>query len=107
MTTRAQNVIFALNLLLLVAGGTWFCFWLLYYTDKFDDFAKLLALGGGLTWLAFVLKLLPDNRLKELQSRLDRLVFSHWWFSVLLIIAVAVGLCYRAHFGALQVELFQ
>jgi hypothetical protein len=107
MTRRSQSAAFAVNLILLIAGGTWLCFWLLHYTDKFEDFAKVLALGGGLTWLAFILKVLPDERLKELQSTLDRLIFSQWWPTVLLITAFAAGLYCRAHIGTLQVELFQ
>jgi hypothetical protein len=107
MTRRSQSAAFAVNLILLIAGGTWLCFWLLHYTDKFEDFAKVLALGGGLTWLAFILKVLPDERLKELQSTLDRLIFSQWWPTLLLIIAFAAGLYCRAHIGTLQVELFQ
>lgn len=102
-----ETVAFIVNLTLLVATGTWLCVWLLYYTDNFEDFAKVLALGGGLTWLAFLLKLLPDDRLKALQGQLDRLVFSRWWLTAALIIAFAVGLYTRAHFGTLQVELFQ
>jgi len=104
---RSHRVAFGVNLVLLITGGTWLCFWLLHYTDKFDDFAKVLALGGGLTWLAFLLKVLPDERLKELQAVLDRLVFSQWWLTVLLIIAFSVALYCREHIGALQVELFQ
>jgi hypothetical protein len=69
--------------------------------------AKVLAIGGGLTWLAFVLKVLPDERLRELQSTVDRLIFGQWWPTVLLIIAFAAGLYCRAHIGTLQVELFQ
>ncbi len=97
---------FVVNLVLLIAGGTWLCVWLLHYTDKFDDFAKLLALGGGLTWVAFVLKLLSEERLKALQRAADRFVFSNWLLTVLLLIAGIVGYWYRAHSGTLQVELF-
>jgi len=107
MNQPAETLAFIVNLTVLVATGTWLCVWLLYYTDNFDDFAKVLALGGGLTWLAFVLKLLPDERLKALQGDLDRLVFSRWWLTVVLMVAFAVGLYCRAHFGTLQVELFQ
>jgi hypothetical protein len=102
-----ETLAFIVNLTFLVASGTWLCVWQLYYTDNFDDFAKVLALGGGLTWLAFLLKLLPDERLKALQVQLDRLVFSQWWLTAALIIAFAVGLYTRAHIGTLQVELFQ
>jgi hypothetical protein len=98
---------FVLNLVLLIVVGTSFCIWLLHYTDKFDDFAQVLALGGGLTWLAFVLKLLSEERLKALQSDLDKLIFSQWWLTVLLLLASATGLYYRAHYGTLQVELFR
>ena len=107
LSKSPETVVFIVNLTLLVATGTWLCVWLLYYTDKFDDFAKILALGGGLTWLAFLLKLLPDERLKALQSQLDGLVFSRWWLTAALIIAFAGGLYTRAHLGTLQVELFQ
>jgi hypothetical protein len=98
---------FVVNFFLLVAGGTWLCFWLLYYTDKFDDFAKILALGGGLTWLAFVLKLLSEDRLKSLQKAADRLVFSNWLVTVLLVVACIAGYWGRAHYGTLQVELLE
>jgi hypothetical protein len=99
--------VFWVNLLLLIAGGTWLCFWLLYYTDKFDDFAKILALGGGLTWLAFVLKLLPEERVKALQKVMDRWVFSNWVLTALLVVASIFGYWYSSHSGTLQVELFE
>ena len=102
-----KTVVFDVNLFLLIASGTWLCVWLLYYTDKFDDFAKVLALGGGLTWLAFVLKVLSEERLKKLQGDLDRLVFSRWWLTIVLLVSFGVGLYCRSHYGTLQVELFQ
>ena len=99
-------LIFVVNLVLLIASGTWFCIWLLHYTDRFEGLAQVLALGGGLTWLAFVLKLLSEERLKAFQRDLDRFVFSHWWLTLVLLAACAVGFYLRAHYGALQVELF-
>lgn len=99
--------LFWVNLLLLIAGGTWLCFWLLYYTDKFDDFGKILALGGGLTWLAFVLKLVSEERIKALQAAVDRWVFSNWLLTALLVVACCFGYWYSAHYGTLQVELFE
>lgn len=97
---------FLINLLLLIVGGTWVCVWLIHYTDKFDDFAKVLALGGGLTWVAFVLKVLREERLEAFQRAADRFIFSNWIVTVALLIACFVGLYSRRHLGTVQVELF-
>src|SRR4051812_28381189 len=59
------------NLLSIISVGVLVSGWLLYYTDWFEVVGGLLALGGILSWLAFVSKILPDERIKQLQKRFD------------------------------------
>lgn len=52
-------------------AGTTVLWWVLHYTEWFEEIGGFLALGGALSWLAFVLRLISDERTKQLQSLLD------------------------------------
>ena len=59
---RPLQPVFVCNLVLMLSLGVGVSAWVLRYTDLFEEFAGLLALGGLFSWLAFVSKLLPENR---------------------------------------------
>jgi hypothetical protein len=68
---------FALNLVGLLLVGVGVLGWILYYTDWFPAVGGLLALGGALSWLGFVSRLLKESRIKELQEWADRKIFDN------------------------------
>jgi hypothetical protein len=61
--------IFYVNLLAILLFGVANSAWLLRFTDYFEVVGGLLALGGLFSWLAFVVKVLPDDRLKAIQKK--------------------------------------
>src|SRR5713101_379462 len=81
---------YKLNLFLIGVLGVALCWWIYYFTDWFEAFASLLALGGIFSWLAFVAKVLPDERLKEMQAWVDSSVLTRpkLWLAVLIVGAV-------------------
>jgi hypothetical protein len=56
--------LFVTNLLAILAVGVSFCAWILHYTEWFPAIGGILALGGVLSWLAFVSRILPDHPMK-------------------------------------------
>jgi hypothetical protein len=56
------------NVLLFLATGTLITFWFWRNTDYFDEFGAILTFGGVLSWVAVALKIVPEDRLKTLQS---------------------------------------
>src|SRR6266850_6540556 len=88
---------YKLNLLVIAVVGVALCWWIYHFTDWFEAFASLLALGGIFSWLAFVAKVLPEARLKEMQDWVDSSVLTRpkLWLAVLIVGAVlfAGGLC--------------
>src|SRR5580765_5412413 len=80
-STRLICINFATLLLL----GTFLSGWLLRYTDYFEVFGGLLALGGLFTWLAFLLKLFPETEMQRLQAGLYELVLKQPWMWALYL----------------------
>src|SRR6266851_5638273 len=82
-----QSGPYKLNLFLIGLLGVALCWWIYHFTDWFEAFASLLALGGIFSWLAFVAKVLPDVRLKEMQDWVDSSVLTRpkLWLAVLVI----------------------
>ena len=78
--------------------------WLLRYTDWFETFAGLLALGGVLSWLAFISRAIPDDRLKSLQGQIVGVILEsrRTWKVVLSIVVLLFALSFCL--GSLQVE---
>ena len=68
---REVRSLFVRNLFWLIALGVMVTAWIIKYTDWFSEFAGLLALGGLFSWLAFVAKILPEDRVKDLQAWVD------------------------------------
>lgn len=57
------------NLVWVVFTGTLVFAWIMRYTPWFEAVASVLALGGVLSWTAFVIQLLPKSSVEEFQSR--------------------------------------
>src|SRR6266496_3789796 len=70
---------FTTNLAWIIVLGVAISGWILYFTDWFPAIGGLLALGGVFSWLAFVSKVLPDERLKVLQASAGARIFSRRW----------------------------
>jgi hypothetical protein len=95
---------YARNLTTLILTGVLVSGWFLFYTDWFEVIGGLLALSGILSWLAFVSKILPEERIKQLQAALDARVLAkpRTWLVVsgLLVILILIALC----FGSLELK---
>src|SRR5947209_1330617 len=81
----AASALFVTNLILIGVFGVALSGWILFYTDYFEIFGGLLSLTGLFSWLAFISKALPEDRLKALQSALDNRVFNRHKTSVLIL----------------------
>jgi hypothetical protein len=78
--------------------------WVIRYTDWFEAFAGLLALGGLFSWLAFVSKLLSEERVKELQQWADRDIFANPGMVVPLAGCFASLALIGCFLGSVQIE---
>lgn len=88
---------FVRNLVLLLVVGVGILAWVLSYTDWFPAIGGVLALGGALSWLAFVSRLLKEDRLKQLQDWADRAIFDNprtQWRVVIVGTFAAVAACF-------------
>jgi hypothetical protein len=104
---RSRTNAFLFNFALIVLFGVAATGWIRRYTDWFEIVGGLLALGGAFTWLAFVLKILRDQRLKAMQIWADRVIFRgmpvRMGLGMLFVggtLVVALGV------GTIQVESF-
>jgi hypothetical protein len=86
--TPAPSSLFLKSLLLLLAFGVAGLGWLLLYTDWYESVGGILALGGALSWLAFVSRVMKKERLEQLQDWADAAIFNNprtpWVVSALL-----------------------
>jgi len=73
--------------------GVAICWWVYYFTDWFEIFSSLLALGGIFSWLAFVAKILPEERVKQFQDWVDNqiVLWRRAWRWAIILAAVLVG----------------
>src|SRR5438132_6389054 len=67
-TNADRSEIGSMNFVLLIVLGVAVSYWLMWYSEWFEQFASILALSGGLTWVAVVLKLLTEDQKRNLQS---------------------------------------
>jgi hypothetical protein len=81
---------FVPNLIVLILVGVAISAWLLTFTDWFAEFSALLALSGLFTWISVVSKLLREERVKDLQARLDRAVFQRLNWGRYLLVAIVL-----------------
>ena len=96
--------LFVTNLLAILAVGVAFCGWILYYTEWFPAIGGILALGGVLSWLAFVSKILQDDRTKAIQTWADRAILCSRITLGVLVLVTAFGLLAASFLGTVQVE---
>ena len=92
------------NLFFIGVLGVALCWWVYYFTDWFEIFSSLLALGGIFSWLAFVAKILPDDRLKGLQGWVDEKILTRprAWLGAIVLGIVLGGLA--ACWGTIEVQ---
>jgi hypothetical protein len=105
--TRKDERLFACNFASLILLGGVISFWLFFRTDWFETFGSLLALGSLLSWLAFVLKIFPEDETKKIQKGLFRVLLERrfmWTLYLGLVAAFALG---AASFGTFQLEAVQ
>jgi hypothetical protein len=95
---------FVRNLFVIIVLGVLVSAWIIAYTDWFAEFAGLLALGGLFSWLAFVAKILPEERLKEFQNWVDTFVLSGERTSSVLGYMLIFGVLISMFLGTVQVE---
>jgi len=99
--------LFVANLILIGTFGVALSGWILFYTDYFEVFGGLLSLTGLFSWLAFISKALPEDRLKALQSALDNGVFNRRRTSIAILCCFLLGAVVASFVGAVQVEAMQ
>jgi len=88
------------NFAALAVAGVLLSAWMLHFTDWFEEALTLLALGGLASWLAFMLKVVPEPYLKSFQSQFyDRILSRRhlWW---ILLVITALGLLFFVLFVA-------
>jgi hypothetical protein len=92
------------NLASILAAGVVVSWWLLSFTDSFEAVGSLLALGGLFSWLAFVSKALPEDRMKSLQRFIDERVLGYPKTWKLVLGGLGALVLLSSFLGTLQVE---
>lgn len=92
------------NLFFIGLLGVAACWWFYYFTAWFEIFSSLLALGGIFSWLAFVAKVLPDDRLKGLQVWVDEKILTRpgAWLCAIAFGILLLG--FAACWGTIEVQ---
>ena len=98
--------LFLLNLLALIVLGTAVSWWILYFTSWFPELGGLLALGGLLSWLAFVFRLVPADTGKALQERFASVLNSRLATCIILLAVMALWRL-SAPYGSVRIEAHQ
>lgn len=105
---RTRQRRYVINLGLILLFGVLGCWWVLYYSDWFEIVGGLLTLGGAFAWLAFVSKILRDDRIKELQSWVEKVILERKWVTVVCLLLLFVAVLLPGLFlGTIQVESVQ
>ncbi|HKA37371.1 MAG TPA: hypothetical protein VKH43_11175 [Thermoanaerobaculia bacterium] len=100
----ALSPLFVANLLAILCLGVAVSAWILYYTDWFPAVGGLLALGGVVSWLAFISRILSEERMKALQAWTDRSILCSRATLAFVAALAAAGLVTASFLGAIQVE---
>jgi len=95
------------NLVLLGFLGVLVCGWILYFSDWFEVVGGLLALGGAFTWLAFVLKIIREDRIHEMQGWIEKRILGRKLTRVVLLSVIFVGIVLSQLLGTIQVDLYR
>jgi hypothetical protein len=105
-TARRPNApaYFAANLVLLVVVGVAALSWILDFTDWFPAVGGVFALGGALSWLAFVSRLLKEERLEELQDWADHAIFDNRRTRLAVVVIGLAGLVGACFVGTLELQ---
>jgi hypothetical protein len=106
-SSEPMGRVFVCNLILILALGVAVCGWILRYTEWFPMVGGVLTLGGAFSWLAFVSKILPEERLKRLQEAAYRYVFNSRVTFTTAILLLAACVLAASQFGTVQVEPVQ
>jgi hypothetical protein len=105
MTSQQKTL--AGNVFLLLTTGTMVCFWFWRYTDWFEELGAVLTLSGVLSWLAAILKVVPDEKTKAFQATLFEAVFespsSRKWIMTFFAVVAIGSFC----FATVQLEPLQ
>jgi hypothetical protein len=70
---------FVFNCFAFVLCGALLLGWRYRYTSWFDPIGGFLSLAGVLSWLAFVLKVIPEKRMEEFQPWADSALINNAW----------------------------
>jgi hypothetical protein len=99
--------IYFTNLVLLVFLGVLVCGWLLYFSDWFEVVGGLLALTGAFTWLAFVLKIVKEDRIREMQDWIDKRILRRKLTTGVLSSLIFVSIVLSQRLGTIQIDSFR
>ena len=94
---------FAFNLTVLIAMGVCTLYWVGYHTEFLGIIGGLLGLGGVFAWVAFIGKLITDNRKTLLQNAFDALL-SRPRTTVYLLFLSALLAVAAGNFGSVQID---
>lgn len=97
----------ARNLALLVLSGVLTSCWIWWKTDWFAEFAEALALGGVFSWIAFVSRILTEERVGELQTWAEEAILLNPRTTKFLVRFIAsAAAIFGLLVGTVQVESF-
>jgi hypothetical protein len=94
---------FVFNFFLFVVLGALFLGWCYRYTDWIAVVGGFLSLAGMLSWLAFILKIIPEKRMGEFQTWADAALFNSKGAKWLVLALLLGGLIAASLLGAVEV----
>ena len=93
-----------LNIVLFGVLGVLVCWWFGSFTDLLPAIGGLLGLGGVFAWLAFVSKVLREDRIKLLQEGFEKRFLASRLTTTLLIAVLAVLAVVASMAATIQIE---
>jgi hypothetical protein len=94
---------YTVNLVLIALIGVATSIWVMAYTDFFEIIGGLLGLGGALTWIAFMSKLMPEGRLLFLQEQADKVFGARRTLAVCVLVLAAEVIVLGGFVGCFRV----
>lgn len=95
--------LFLVNFAGLILFGTAVTLWITNFTDRIQDVISFLALSGGLSWFALVLRIVPVRLVESFQD-LTVGVLGHWGSSLALIGLALALFAAGQHSSAVRIE---
>jgi membrane protease YdiL (CAAX protease family) len=92
------------NIGLMGAIGVLFCWWIGLFTDLLPAIGGLLGLGGVFAWLAFVSRVLTEERTKSIQQSFEKFVLGHPTTRWVLVGIAALLFLVSLFVGTLQIH---